>query len=233
MMKRLWPSFVVLLPVLLSLPAFAAAAPAAPRAAKPKSAAPRLGALPQYTLAKVAGEPACPSNGPLVTAYVVAIDQQLMLNRLGANLPNGQIFALARDVFPKSSTDDSETNSCRARWNTPARCTAGNVRLRNGKRPRPLVVRVNQGGCMQLIFSNLLTPNNTGKTLPQASLHVQGAEWLQNSSDDGSYVGSNDNSLVKPDGIHTYTLFAPHEGPYVLYSTADTFSKVTGGGGDG
>ena len=184
-------------------------------------------------LAKVAGEPMCPKNGPLVTAYVVAIDQSLTLNRLGANLPNGQMFALARDVFPKSSADESETNSCRARWNTSGRCTAGNVRLRSGKRPRPLVVRVNEGGCLQLIFANLLAPSNTAKTQPQASLHVQGVEWLQSAEDDGSWVGKNASSLVKPDGIHTYTLSAEHEGPYVLYSAADTFtrpSKATDGG---
>ncbi|HEV7506891.1 MAG TPA: hypothetical protein VGS07_18520 [Thermoanaerobaculia bacterium] len=226
-MRRLRSSFVVLLPLLFSLSAPVAAAPAAPRPAKTRLAAPRLGALPQFKLEKVAGEPTCPNNGPLVTAYVVAIDQQLMLNRLGANLPSGQIFALARDVFPKDSIDESETNSCRARWNTTTQCKAGNVRLRSEKRPRPLVVRVNEGGCMQLIFANLLTPSNTTKTLPQASIHVQGAEWLQNSSDDGSWVGHNDDSLVKPDGVHTYTLYAAHEGPYVLYNTADTFSKLS------
>ncbi len=222
MRMKIWSSFVVLA-LLTLLPA--GAAPTAQRPARPRSAAPLAGALPQFTLARVAGEPMCPNNGPLVTAYVVAIDQSLTLNRLGANLPNGQMFALARDVFPKDSADESETNSCRARWNTSGRCTAGNVRLRSAKRPRPLVVRVNEKGCLQLIFANLLAPSNPAKTQPQASLHVQGVEWLQNDEDDGSWVGKNTNSLVKPDGVHTYTLYAEHEGPYVLYSAADTFTK--------
>src|SRR5262245_42212985 len=35
-----------------------------------------------------------------VKAYVVALDQVLYMNRLGANMPGGMIFALAGDVFP-------------------------------------------------------------------------------------------------------------------------------------
>ena len=62
--------------------------------------------------------------------------------------------------------------------------------------------------------------------------------------DDGSWVGKNCNSMVNPDGSQsnacavasghrtTYTLFAEHEGPYLLYSRGDDWTKV-GGGGDG
>ncbi len=36
---------------------------------------------------------------------------------------------------------------------------AGEVRLRDGKRFRPIVLRVNEGDCLVINFTNLLAPN--------------------------------------------------------------------------
>ena len=65
-----------------------------------------------------------------IHASVVALDQVIMINRLGAVRPAGMIYALEHDVVPVP----------------PATALSpGHVQLRAGKRPRPLVLRVNEG----------------------------------------------------------------------------------------
>ncbi|MFY9823881.1 MAG: hypothetical protein WAM82_21050 [Thermoanaerobaculia bacterium] len=219
----------ILLTVSLALlgAAAARAEPAVPQ--RPRSAHPTQRAHPvPLTLTRLAGEPVCPNNGSIVTAYVVAINQSLTLNRLGAQLPDGLMFALARDVFPNSVTKEkeSEQNSCRALWNSGQKCQAGNVHLRSAKRPRPLALRVNEGQCLQVVFGNLLSPDANSAVTSDASVHVQGVQWVKDSQDDGSWVGNNPTSLVKSGGTHTYTLYAAHEGSFLLYSTADTFTNA-------
>lgn len=90
-----------------------------------------------------------PQCARTLRADIVAIDQPLMFNRLGAHNINGMIFALKRDVV-----DDSE----------PARplmaggaMRRGHVFLRPDKRPRPLVLRVAQEDCLEIKLTNLLT----------------------------------------------------------------------------
>src|ERR1700677_1531441 len=63
-------------------------------------------------------------------ADVVALDQPIMLNRLGSYIPGGMIYALARDVVDTSGGSS-----------TPAVCSAGSCKpgqagLRPDKRPR-------------------------------------------------------------------------------------------------
>ena len=208
--KAVLISSIVLAAVLLSLPAAAQA----PYAATP-------------------GEPACPGNGGLVKANVVALDQPMLFNRLGAKLPNGMMFALAVDVFPDSTPASAEDdrNSCRYQD-----CQAGQVRLRTSKRPRPLVLRVNQEQCLEVTFTNLLNPTpetdpiaGSQPTTRAAGVHVQGLEWVKDAADDGSWVGNNTpSSLVAPGGRHVYTLFAAHEGSFLLYSTGDTYGGNAG-----
>src|SRR5688572_1276250 len=69
-----------------------------------------------------------------VKADVVALDQALIYNRLGAINPAGMIYALKRDVV---AIDPSKG------------LVAGNVQLRPGKRPRPIALRMNVGDCLQ------------------------------------------------------------------------------------
>jgi hypothetical protein len=191
----------------------------------------------QSPLKQAAGEPTCPGDGGLVKADVVALDQVIVLNRLGAGLPNGMIFALAEDVCLK--VDGQSTCGV----GPPS---AGHVMLRPEKRPRPLVLRVNQGQCLEITFTNLLgtspvaitTPAGSAETQPTtraAGIHVQGMEWVKDAQDDGSWVGTNKSSLVNPgDPSHVYTLYAAHEGSFLLYSTGDVYTSPNGaGGGDG
>src|SRR4051812_34074875 len=76
-----------------------------------------------------------PSCERTVKADVVAFDQVFFYNRLGAVNPSGMIYALRRDVVPVNPSQG---------------LVAGNVRLRDGKRPRPLVLRMNVGDCLQV-----------------------------------------------------------------------------------
>src|SRR6185295_12087098 len=113
---------------------------------------------PQAPLAQTAGEPTCPGNGGLVKADVEALDQAIMLNRLGASLPNGMIFALAEDVCASGGPVVDGQATCGT-----GKPSAGKVMLRPGKRPRPLVLRVNQGQCLEITFTNLL--NSTAQNV--------------------------------------------------------------------
>ncbi|MFL6193811.1 MAG: hypothetical protein ACJ75H_06540, partial [Thermoanaerobaculia bacterium] len=151
-----------------------------------------------------------------VTADVVAFDQVFFWNRLGAVQPQGQMFALRRDVVPISGTA----------------LTAGNVQLRADKRPRPLVLRMNEGDCLRITFQNLLA--NAVKDQEQsatrfASIHANGMELVGSDLDGGTYVGQNASSLVAPGGTAVYNLYAEKEGEHLLYSAG----TVTGGEGNG
>ena len=180
------------------------------------------------------------AQGCDVTANVVAMDQVITYNRMGAFSPAGMIFALARDVFPKRTLVKYQTlaNSC-----AYASCGAGNVQLRDDKRPRPLTLRVNAGCNIQIKFTNLLNkPDITdarneaagiqlcevvdGEPRPgicqseqpmtrNVGLHINGMRWVNGAGDDGSYVGSNSSSVGT---ATTHTLFAEKEGAYVITS---------------
>ena len=149
-----------------------------------------------------------------VVADVVALEQFIWYNRLGAHEPEGMMYALKDDVVGISGAPGP-----------------GNARLRPGKRPRPLVLRVNQGDCLQINFTNWLpTGTGGGRTGTRAaSVHVVGMQLVTSIQDDGSNVGINATSLVEPGSSRTYKLFAEREGPFLMYSTAQT----TGGDGDG
>ena len=152
-----------------------------------------------------------------IKADVVALDQVITFNRLGAVNPGGMMFALRNDVKAINSTSGM---------------VAGNVTLKEYKRPRPLVLRMNVGDCLQIIFQNLLSDPRKDEDQPNtrsAGIHVAGLQLVNGISDDGSNVGRNASSLVSPGGTTTYTLYAEREGTHLLYSSAAT----TGGEGDG
>jgi len=148
-------------------------------------------------------------------ARVAALEQFVWYNRLGANQPDALMFALEQDVV----------NS------TGGAASAGNAQLRAGRRPRPLVLRVNAGECLQVNLRNLLSPRNATHpdTTRAVSMHVNGMQLVRSIADDGSNVQKNASSLVEPGSSITYVFFAEKEGSYLLYSTA----QMTGGEGDG
>src|ERR1700749_764656 len=83
-----------------------------------------------------------PSCARTIKADVVALDQVITFNRLGAMNPGGMMFALRNDLKPIDSASGM---------------VAGNVTLKEYKRPRPLVLRMNVGDCLQILFQNLLS----------------------------------------------------------------------------
>jgi manganese oxidase len=86
-----------------------------------------------------AAQPVCDRT---IKADVVALDQAFYNNRLGSIQAGGMMFALRRDVvsigMPRGAL------------------VPGYVMLRPDKRPRPIVLRVNVGDCLQVQFQNLL-----------------------------------------------------------------------------
>lgn len=173
--------------------------------------------------------PTCPS---MVHASVVAIDQVMAINRLGTVRPEGMIYALLGDVVPSSGKTLSP----------------GNVQLKSGKRPRPLVLRVHEGECLQITFTNYLSPVSLPVSSANpptvvgiqsatrtASVHVAGMQLVNDIADDGTYVGANPiragapgkpanfSGVVPPGGTAVYTLYAAARGSYLMYSTPGDF----------
>ncbi|HEV2704918.1 MAG TPA: hypothetical protein VGV59_03280 [Pyrinomonadaceae bacterium] len=152
-----------------------------------------------------------------VKADVVALDQVIVYNRLGAINPSGMMYALKQDVV---ASDPSKG------------LTPGNVQLRADKRPRPLALRLNAGDCLQINFTNLLgtTPADDNQPATRtAGVHVMGMELVGSIASDASNVGKNTSSLVAPGGSATYTYYATREGNNLMYNPAST----TGGEGNG
>jgi manganese oxidase len=94
-----------------------------------------------------------------IFAEVVAFEQPIVVNRFGAFMPGGMMYALKRDVV---RIDDGKplTEISEAQWPQ----LAGRVKLRDSKRPRPLVLRANEGQCIDVRLHNLMTPDVTGST---------------------------------------------------------------------
>jgi hypothetical protein len=153
-----------------------------------------------------------------ITANVVAIDAPFFLNRLGAQLPEGMVFALDRDVVKNPSCQPGKW--CQRAY------------LRNDKRPRPIVLRANVGDCLTINFTNLLSDVARGGPSGQpatryASFHAAGMQLVSSIRDDGSYTGVNPSSIVKaganpnvvgPDQKITYKLRATAEGTFLVNS---------------
>ena len=165
-------------------------------------------------------------------ADVIAFDQVFYWNRMGAFHPQGMMYALSHDVFPTSvdPNDEKISNSCAG-----GACSAGGVRLRSDKRPRPLVLRMNVGDCLQIHFRNLLDPvrrDNQQVATRDASFHAIGMQVVESIRDDGSNVGENGNAgngVVPTGGSAEYVLYAEREGQHAVYSTGAS----TTGEGDG
>ena len=198
--------------------------PAEPAKAETEPAEVNTEALTAAPATPAAAFQQCSAGTRIINADVVAIPKAIMLNRLGATIPNAFVFALRRDTTG----------------------TGNNIQLRPGKRPRPIVLRANVGDCLRISFTNAIppsafansTPNSPAVGTTEVSLHIQGMEWVAGSADDGSFVGRNTSSLASPapaptpapmpPQTQTYTLFASQEGTFLLYTMGDTEAEPTG-----
>ncbi|MBV9924330.1 MAG: hypothetical protein JOZ96_04750 [Acidobacteria bacterium] len=177
-----------------------------------------------------------------IKADVVALDQPYMLNRLGATMPQGMIFALRRDVVPSSLGIDTNGNDVAG---SVGNLQAGKVRLRSGKRARPIVLRLNLKDCLEITFTNLLNPTSTTTSTVKtrnAGLHIQGLNLFSRSligagpgiDSDSSFVGvnpavppcnpgstcTNIGSFAAPGRTLVYKYYAAEEGTFMISSGA-------------
>lgn len=260
--------------------------------------------LPALLIAQQASAQTCPAGGREVLAQVVALDQPVMFNRLGASNVNGMIYSLRRDVVQKgglftctkknggtydsidgscgtfsfslsdsmcrsdidgrqdytADADELSSGSCGAPTKSATGIgsplhpeasggvlSAGNVALRPDKRPRPLVLRVREGDCLTVQFTNLLAPvrnpvhlNDLPLDIPprfnvfiddqvaerRASIHFNGVEYLDGpGASDGAFVGENADSTAAVGQTRTYTLYAPKDGAYMVRGMASTLGS--------
>ncbi len=158
---------------------------------------------------------------------MVALNAGIYYNRYGSVDPDAMLFALKRDVVSNAPGGGADL-------------TPGNVTLRQGKRPRPIVLRANVGDCLEVTLTNLLTPISAGKppadgiVTRDVSLNVAGLELVESLADDGSWVGQNPSSLVPvttPGNSRSYRLYAKAEGEFYLFSQAADFALGVGSSG--
>lgn len=86
------------------------------------------------------------SDERVIRADVVALEQPLYYNRFGSVNPYGMIYALKHDVVNVQEGEE---------WLPGLDCPSA-VRLRDGKRPRPLVLRGNVDDVLEITFTNEL-----------------------------------------------------------------------------
>lgn len=163
------------------------------------------------------GTTAAPKCEREIKAYVVALEQVYYYNRFGSFNPSGMMYALRRDVVDEDSNQPislvpSEKDDSRL---------AGHVQLREGKRPRPLVLRANEGDCLEVVFTNLLSKSTNGQdsfndpatggfsvmdgeepATRHASMHVNGLEYAGRPGDYGSKLSFDANVGRPPKDTH-------------------------------
>ena len=119
-----------------------------------------------------------------IKAQVVALDQPWMWNRLGAAQPGGIIYALYGDVVKSDGSElPDPANLSPDDREKLAKDLVGNVRLRDDKRARPLVLRANKGDCLEITFWNLLSPGTTKDTTKAPRFNFLSRPSIQQSND--------------------------------------------------
>lgn len=190
-------------------------------AALPRRARAALFLIP-FLLASAHAADAPPRCDTTVKADVVALDQAFPVNRMGTMRTDGEIYALRADVV---SSDPS----------TGGQLLPGRVMLRQDKRPRPMVLRVNAGSCLEITFTNLLDPKQKDPMQPvtrNASIHVTGLQLVDTIASDGNWVGQNPrggpgqySGIIAPGNTIVYRLYAQEEGSSLLYSSAAQYNN--------
>lgn len=157
-----------------------------------------------------------------IVANIVALDQSIMHNRLGAFNPAGMMFALRRDVVDLNGVSLANGGAA----------VPGQVRLREDKRPRPLVLRMNEGDCLTVNLQNLLAQARVDNEQPatrSVSFTSLGMQLVNNIGDDGTFVGRNAPNVANVGQTRSYRIYAEKEGTFLFHSG----TAMTGGEGDG
>jgi hypothetical protein len=222
--------------------------------------------------------PACHAENT-VHADVVAIDMPMVFNRLGAQNVNWQMYALRHDLVVRGARagrplpvvgavgDDAaeagklwdEMLKELAQGSKASHTSQARVTLRPDLRPRPLVLRVAAGECLQVRFTNLLTPISNpyeahklpllpaGHPMDQRSddpnmdsdnqvasrrvgFHPNGLQWVDTFAADGAALDGR-HSDASHVGVNPSSLAAPGETKiYRFFAPAEGSFLVTNPG---
>ncbi|MDX6620775.1 MAG: hypothetical protein QOK36_3161, partial [Gaiellales bacterium] len=129
---------------------------------------------------------ACPAGAPLRHFDVQAIDVRITLNRFGDNDPGGKMYVLASRVGAVRAQEASRRVSTGLR----------------GDAIQPLVIRANEGDCVEIAYTN----NASGGAF---GIHADGLSYDVRSS--GDQVGLNPSSAPAPGGSTTYHYYVPDD----------------------
>lgn len=120
-------------------------------------------------------------EGRVIRADVVALDQPITYNRFGSFNPYGMIYALANDVEIEEIGFDQEKfkigRSRNGGYDDLRSTCPGLVRLKADIRPRPLVLRGNEGDRLQVRFTNYLLPNDRSDWGPSGQPNMSRCNW--------------------------------------------------------
>lgn len=136
----------------------------------------------------------CPTGTPVKEFDVAALDVVIPLNRFGSHDPEGRMFTLASNV-----------DAVRAQEAIPR---SNPDKVSHGLRDdaiQPLVIRANLGDCVVVTLTNSLRDE-------PASFHIH--RGPVEPSQDGSFVGENNDSLIAPGESRTYTFYIPNDDRY-------------------
>ena len=120
-----------------------------------------------------------PEDARTIKVKMAVIGLNIVHNRLGAHLSNGQMYVLESDLVPMDHPYDDFQQDAPGQID-PTTFEPGKVRLRSGKRPRPIALRANKGDILEIEFRNLLDENSGAYTGDQLTAGVQifGLQWL-------------------------------------------------------
>jgi hypothetical protein len=158
---------------------------------------------------------ACNATTAVRSYDIAAVNVRIPYNRWGQFNPNGMVYALQSD---KRAILD---------WDKPLNTTADNRRLR----PRPLVIRANEGECVKVTLTNELAATQAVgmPANPRASISVRGVPFDVQSSG-GSHAGYNDDTTLARGQSRTHYWLAPQEGSYFFHDTATPAGTDNDGG---
>jgi FtsP/CotA-like multicopper oxidase with cupredoxin domain len=132
------------------------------------------------------GQP-CPTQAPLRTYDVTAMDVDIPLNRFGDHDPNGKMFTLTSKIAAVKAQQASQHVS---------------IGLKGGDAIQPLVIRANLGDCVKINFTNSASGGDYG-------MHIDGLAFDIDSS--GDAIGKNATSAVGQGKSRTYTFWVPRD----------------------
>jgi manganese oxidase len=137
------------------------------------------------TGASAAGGGVCPTSAPVKTFNVSAINVDIPVNRFGDHDPLGKMYVLDSRIADVRAEEASRAVSLGLRDDAI----------------QPLVIRANQGDCVEIRFTN-----NAGGTY---GVHIDGLAFDASSA--GEQIGANPSSAAPNGSSRTYRYYVPQD----------------------